>query len=145
MAKKKTEDFEVDMMTEVNGEEKKEVLNASEELHEETTVEEGTATAPDAVEPPSKKKRNTKSIDATGQKQKQKIYSIKLIQLIFNLLFHHLFFLRSILEGRINLYSLHIDFRHSNENTAIHIRFFLLFDTYNFNKRFNCLFCPNGQ
>ena len=42
MAKKKTEDFEVDMMTtEVNDEEKKEVANASEELHEEKTIEEG--------------------------------------------------------------------------------------------------------
>ena len=61
MTKKKTEDFEVALnVTEVNDEQKKEVLNASEELHEETTVKEGTATAPDAVEPPPKKKRNTK-------------------------------------------------------------------------------------
>ena len=61
MTKKKTEDFEVDMIaTEANDEEKKEVINASEELHEETTVEEGYATAPDAVEPPKKKKRTTK-------------------------------------------------------------------------------------
>ncbi len=61
MTKKKTEDFEVAMnVTEVNDKEKKEVLNASEELHEETTIEESTTTASNAVEPPPKKKRTTK-------------------------------------------------------------------------------------
>lgn len=61
MTKKKTEDFEVAIdVTEVNDEEKKEVLNASEELHEETPVEEATATAQEAVEPPPKKKRSSK-------------------------------------------------------------------------------------
>lgn len=61
MTKKKTEDFEVAMnVTEVNDEEKKEVLNASEELHKEPPIEEGAATAPDAVEPTPKKKRSTK-------------------------------------------------------------------------------------
>ena len=61
MAKKKTEDFEVDMMTtEANDEEKKEVANASEELHEEKTIEEALATEPEAVEPPPKKKRTAK-------------------------------------------------------------------------------------
>ena len=44
MAKKKTEDFEVDMMTtEVNDETKKEVLNASEELYEEIEDAKNTA------------------------------------------------------------------------------------------------------
>jgi len=61
MAKKKTEDFEVDMMTtEVNDEEKKEVINASEELHEETPIEEVPTTEPEAVEQPTKKKRASK-------------------------------------------------------------------------------------
>ena len=61
MTKKKTEDFEVAIdVTEVNDEEKKEVLNALEELHEETPVEEATATAQEAVEPPPKKKRSSK-------------------------------------------------------------------------------------
>ncbi len=61
MTKKKTEDFEVDMnATEVNDEEKKEVLNASEVLHEETPTEDAPATKSEAVEPPLKKKRATK-------------------------------------------------------------------------------------
>ena len=61
MTKKKTEDFEVDMnATEVNDEEKKEVLNASEVLHEETPTEDAPATESEAVEPPLKKKRATK-------------------------------------------------------------------------------------
>lgn len=61
MAKKKTEDFEVDMMTtEVNDETKKEVLNASEELYEETPIEETPATDSEAVESPPKKKRTRK-------------------------------------------------------------------------------------
>ena len=60
MAKKKTEDFEVDMMTtEVNDETKKEVLNASEELHEEISIEEATAIEQEAVEQPPKKKRTS--------------------------------------------------------------------------------------
>ena len=61
MAKKKTEDFEVDMMTtEDKDEEKKEVINASEELHEETPIEEVPTTEPEAVEQPTKKKRASK-------------------------------------------------------------------------------------
>ena len=61
MTKKKTEDFEVAIdVTEVNDEEKKEVLNASEELHEETPVEETPATEQEAVEPLPKKKRSSK-------------------------------------------------------------------------------------
>lgn len=61
MTKKKTEDFEVAMnATEVNDEEKKEVLNASEELHEETPIEDAPATEQESVEPPPKKKRSSK-------------------------------------------------------------------------------------
>ena len=61
MTKKKTEDFEVAMnVTEVNDEQKKEVLNASEELYEEIPIEEAPATDSEAVEPPPKKKRTRK-------------------------------------------------------------------------------------
>ncbi len=61
MTKKKTEDFEVDMIaTEANDEEKKEVTDASEELREETPIEEAPATEPEAVEPPPKKMRTSK-------------------------------------------------------------------------------------
>lgn len=61
MAKKKNEDFEVNMIaTEANDEEKKEVINASEELHEETQIEETPATEPETVEQPPKKKRASK-------------------------------------------------------------------------------------
>ena len=61
MTKKKTEDFEVDMIaTESNDEEKKEVLDASEELYEKNPIEEAPATEQEAVEPPPKKKRTSK-------------------------------------------------------------------------------------
>lgn len=61
MTKKKTEDFEVAMnATEVNDEEKKEVINASEELHEKAKIEDAPTTELAAVEPPPKKKRTAK-------------------------------------------------------------------------------------
>jgi len=61
MTKKKTEDFEVAMnVTEVNDEEKKEVLNASEKFHEETPIEDDPATDQEAVVSPPKKKRSSK-------------------------------------------------------------------------------------
>lgn len=61
MAKKKTEDLEVTMnVTEVNDEEKKEVINASEELHEETAIDEVHATESEAVDQKPKKKRVSK-------------------------------------------------------------------------------------
>lgn len=61
MTKKKTDDFEVAMnVTEANDEEKKEVIHASEELHEETPIEEAPAAEQETVEETPKKKRTSK-------------------------------------------------------------------------------------
>ena len=61
MTKKKTDEFEVDMnVSEANNEEKKEVINAAEELYDETSIEKATITELITVEHPSKKKRTSK-------------------------------------------------------------------------------------
>ena len=61
MTKKKTDEFEVDMnVSEANNEEKKEVINAAEELYDETSIEKATTTELITVEHPSNKKRTSK-------------------------------------------------------------------------------------